>query len=44
MARQVHEAGIRSNATMLYGHIETVEELVQHMLLVRELQDETGGS
>jgi aminodeoxyfutalosine synthase len=43
MARQVHEAGIRSNATMLYGHIETVEELVQHMLLVRELQDETGG-
>jgi aminodeoxyfutalosine synthase len=28
---------------MLYGHIETAEELVQHMLLVRELQDETGG-
>jgi aminodeoxyfutalosine synthase len=43
MARQVHEAGIHSNATMLYGHIETAEELVQHMLLVRELQDETGG-
>ncbi|MFO0981409.1 MAG: aminofutalosine synthase MqnE [Planctomycetota bacterium] len=43
MARTVHRAGIRSNATMLYGHIETIEELVEHLLLVRELQDETQG-
>jgi aminodeoxyfutalosine synthase len=43
VARAVHAAGIRSNATMLYGHIETVEEKVQHLLHIRELQDETGG-
>ncbi|MEW6746689.1 MAG: aminofutalosine synthase MqnE [Planctomycetota bacterium] len=42
-ARAVHAAGLRSNATMLYGHIETEAELVEHMLKVRELQDETGG-
>ena len=43
MARTVHRAGIRSNVTMLYGHIETPEEKVRHLLHVRELQDETGG-
>ena len=43
VARTVHRAGIRSNVTMLYGHIETVEEKVRHLLHVRELQDETGG-
>jgi len=43
VARAVHRAGIRSNVTMLYGHIETVEEKVRHLLHVRELQDETGG-
>jgi aminodeoxyfutalosine synthase len=43
VARTVHRAGIRSNVTMLYGHIETVEEKVRHLLHIRELQDETGG-
>ena len=41
--RKAHEVGIRSNCTLLYGHIETLEERVSHMLQVRELQDETGG-
>jgi aminodeoxyfutalosine synthase len=43
VARAVHAAGIRSNVTMLYGHIETVEEKVQHLIHIRQLQDETGG-
>ena len=43
VARTVHAAGIPSNATMLYGHIETVEEKVAHLLHMRQLQDETGG-
>ena len=43
IARQVHRAGVRSNATMLYGHVETDEERVEHLLRLRELQDETGG-
>jgi aminodeoxyfutalosine synthase len=42
-ARAVHAAGITSNCTMLYGHIETAEERVDHLLALRELQDETGG-
>ena len=44
MARSAHLAGLRSNATMLYGHIETIAERVEHLLRLRELQDETGGS
>ncbi|MFQ5882364.1 MAG: aminofutalosine synthase MqnE [Candidatus Methylomirabilales bacterium] len=43
VAREVHRAGLKSNATMLYGHIETVEEKVKHLLHIRELQDETKG-
>ncbi len=43
VARTVHQKGIRSNATMLYGHIETLEERVDHLVRLRELQDETGG-
>jgi aminodeoxyfutalosine synthase len=43
VARAVHKMGIRSNATMLYGHIETFEERVDHLIRLRELQDETGG-
>lgn len=43
VARTVHEAGIRSNCTMLYGHIETAAERVDHLLALRALQDETGG-
>ncbi len=38
-----HNMGIRSNATLLYGHVETYEERVEHMIRLRELQDETGG-
>lgn len=41
--RTAHGLGMRSNVTMLYGHIETVEERVDHMLRARALQDETGG-
>jgi aminodeoxyfutalosine synthase len=41
--RAVHRAGLRSNATMLYGHLETPEERVDHMIRLREAQDETGG-
>ena len=43
IARTVHTAGIPSNCTMLYGHVETAEERVDHLLALRELQDETGG-
>ena len=43
IARTAHEIGLHSNATMLYGHIETEEERVEHLLLLRELQDETRG-
>lgn len=41
--RVAHKLGIPTNATMLYGHVETYEERVEHMLKLRELQDETGG-
>jgi len=40
---RAHRIGIRSNATMLYGHIETYKDRVNHMLKLRELQDRTGG-
>jgi aminodeoxyfutalosine synthase len=43
IARTAHQMGLRSNATMLYGHIESEEERVEHLLLLRELQDETHG-
>ncbi len=38
-----HELGYRSNATMLYGHMETVEERADHLVKLRDLQDRTGG-
>lgn len=38
-----HSMGFKSNATMLYGHIESLENRVDHMRRIRELQDETGG-
>ena len=41
--RIAHRLGMRSNVTMLYGHIETMAERVDHMLRARSLQDETGG-
>jgi aminodeoxyfutalosine synthase len=43
LARKVHRAGLRSNCTMLHGHIETIEERVDHLDRLRLLQDETGG-
>ncbi|MFM7245506.1 MAG: aminofutalosine synthase MqnE [Planctomycetaceae bacterium] len=41
--RTAHELGLRSNATMLYGHIENAFHRTDHLLRLRELQDETGG-
>lgn len=41
--RTAHRMGLKSTATMLYGHIERPEEVVDHILRIRELQDETGG-
>ena len=41
--RTAHGLGMRTNVTMLYGHIETIDERVDHMLRARALQDETGG-
>jgi aminodeoxyfutalosine synthase len=42
-ARLAHKLGFRTNATMLYGHIENDEDRVDHLLKLRALQDETGG-
>jgi aminodeoxyfutalosine synthase len=41
--REAHRQGIPTNATMLYGHVESVEDRVDHLLKLRALQDETGG-
>lgn len=41
--RAAHEAGMVSNATMLYGHVERPDELADHMVRLRDLQDDTGG-
>lgn len=43
VSRTAHKLGIKTNASMLYGHIETIEERVDHLLTLRNLQDETGG-
>ncbi|NOX34544.1 MAG: aminofutalosine synthase MqnE [Deltaproteobacteria bacterium] len=43
IVKAVHKAGIKTNATMLYGHIETIEERVDHLIALRKLQDETAG-
>ena len=43
IARLVHRFGLKSNCTMLYGHIENAEERVDHLLRLRALQDDTGG-
>jgi len=42
-ARTAHQIGLKSNATMLYGHVENDEDRVDHLLKLRALQDETGG-
>lgn len=43
VARTAHQHGLRTNATMLYGHVETIEERLEHLDALRKLQDETGG-
>jgi len=43
VAKTAHGIGLKSNATMLYGHIETMEERLQHLDMLRLAQDETGG-
>lgn len=39
VARTAHKLGLKTNASMLYGHIETIEERVEHLLSLRQLQD-----
>jgi aminodeoxyfutalosine synthase len=41
--RVAHDLGIRTNCTMLYGHVESVEDRINHLGMLRDLQDETGG-
>jgi cyclic dehypoxanthinyl futalosine synthase len=41
--RTAHELGLRSSATMMFGHVETVEDRIEHLQRLRDLQDETGG-
>jgi aminodeoxyfutalosine synthase len=43
IAKTAHRLGLKSNATMLYGHVETIDERLDHMILLREAQDETEG-
>jgi aminodeoxyfutalosine synthase len=43
LAGKVHAFGIKTNATMLYGHIESVEDRVDHLIRLREQQDNSGG-
>lgn len=41
--RTAHNLGLKTNASMMYGHIETIQERVEHLIKLRDLQDETGG-
>ena len=41
--RTAHQLGLKSNATILYGHLEQAEEIIDHLVRLRDLQDETGG-
>jgi cyclic dehypoxanthinyl futalosine synthase len=41
--RQAHRAGLRTTATMMYGTVETIDERLEHLIRLRDLQDETGG-
>lgn len=43
IAKRAHKIGLKSNATLLFGHIETEEEIIEHLLKLREVQEETGG-
>jgi aminodeoxyfutalosine synthase len=41
--RTAHRLGIRSNCTMLYGHVETIDDRIEHLSMLRDLQDESAG-
>ena len=41
--RTAHRMGIPSNCTMLYGHVETIDDRIAHLIMLRDLQDDTGG-
>ena len=41
--KTAHRLGIKTNASIMYGHIETIEERIEHLIKLRDLQDETGG-
>jgi cyclic dehypoxanthinyl futalosine synthase len=41
--RQAHDLGLRSSATMMFGHVETIDDRIEHLGRLRDLQDETGG-
>jgi cyclic dehypoxanthinyl futalosine synthase len=41
--RTAHEIGMRSSATMMFGHVEQPEDIAEHLVAIRDLQDETGG-
>lgn len=41
--RTAHKLGLKTNASMMFGHVETIHERIEHLLKLRELQDETGG-
>ncbi len=43
VAKTAHQQGLKTNATMLYGHIETIDERLEHLDALRQAQDETGG-
>jgi aminodeoxyfutalosine synthase len=43
VAKTAHEVGLHTNATMLYGHIETIEERLEHLDMLRKAQDESNG-
>src|SRR5918911_2637662 len=43
LAGKVHKAGLKTNATMLYGHIESIEDRIDHLIKLREQQDKSGG-
>jgi aminodeoxyfutalosine synthase len=43
LAGKVHNAGLKTNATILYGHLETIEDRVDHLVQLREQQDKSGG-
>ncbi|NOT00404.1 MAG: radical SAM protein [Phycisphaerales bacterium] len=43
VCREAHRIGMKTSITMMFGHIETIAERIEHLRLIRELQDETGG-